>query len=108
MRNGAELIVVPNACTRDDIRTAGLKTRAFENLVGIAMANDPGANSGNSRAYTCVAWEKGKAQETTIARAGEQEQILLVGLDVGGIREFRSAESWRVDYQRYGKRKHTA
>ena len=37
MLNGAELIVVPNACDWDDIRTASLKTRAFENLVGVAM-----------------------------------------------------------------------
>jgi predicted amidohydrolase len=39
--NGAEIIVVPNACQWDEIRTAGLKTRAFENLVGVAMANYP-------------------------------------------------------------------
>jgi predicted amidohydrolase len=39
MQNGAELIVVPNVCTWDDMQSAGLKTRAFENLVGIAMVN---------------------------------------------------------------------
>ncbi len=55
MLNGAELIAVPNACTWDDIRTAGLKTRAFENLVGIAMANYPAANGGNSQPYYLLA-----------------------------------------------------
>jgi predicted amidohydrolase len=62
MLNGAELIVVPNACTWDDIRTAGLKT--------------------------------------LIARAGEHEEILLATFDVDEIRQFRSTESWRMDYRR--------
>jgi len=42
MLHGAELIVVPNACTCDQIRSAGLKTRAFDNMVGVDMANYPG------------------------------------------------------------------
>ncbi len=28
--NGAELVIVPNACTWDEIRAAGLKTRALK------------------------------------------------------------------------------
>ncbi|MGO9271562.1 MAG: carbon-nitrogen hydrolase family protein [Terriglobia bacterium] len=101
MLNGAELIVVPNACGWDDIRTAGLKTRAFENLVGVAMANYPApVNNGNSRAYTCAAWKDGKAQDTLIASAGEQEEVLVVRFDVDEIRTFRNAESWRMDYRR--------
>jgi hypothetical protein len=39
--NGAELIIVPKACGLDDVRPAGLKTGAFESLVGVAMANYP-------------------------------------------------------------------
>lgn len=50
MLNGAELLIVPNACTWDEIRTAGLQTRAFENLAGIAMTNYPGRNRGSSQA----------------------------------------------------------
>lgn len=101
MLKGAELIVVPNACGWDDIRTAGLKTRAFENLVGVAMANYPApVNNGNSRAYTCVAWKDGKTQDTLIASAGEQEEVLVATFDVDEIRKFRNAESWRLDYRR--------
>jgi predicted amidohydrolase len=100
MRNGAELIIVPNACTWDDIRTAGLKTRAFENLVGIAMANYPAPqNNGNSQAHTCVAWRNGKSLDTLLAKAGEHEEILLATFDMKDIRTFRSAESWRMDYR---------
>jgi len=101
MLNGAELIVVPNACTWDDIRTAGLKTRAFENLVGIAMVNYPAPrNNGNSQAHTCVAWRNGRSIDTLIAEAGEREEILLAIFDMEAIREFRSTESWRMDYRR--------
>jgi predicted amidohydrolase len=105
MLNGAELIVVPNACTWDEIRTAGLKTRAFDNMVGIAMANYPGPGAGNSQAYTCVAWRGGDPQDTLIGRAGEKEEILLVRFDIDAIRDFRAAESWRMDYRRYGPRR---
>jgi predicted amidohydrolase len=101
MLNGAELIVVPNSCTWDDIRTAGLKTRAFENLVGIAMVNYPAPlNNGNSQAYTCVAWRNGGSIDTLIAKAGEREEILLAAFDMDDIRKFRSTESWRMDYRR--------
>lgn len=105
MRNGAELIVVPNACTWDDIRTPCLKTRAFENLVGVAMANYPmPVNNGGSRAYTCVPWKDGKSKEMLIANADEQEQILLAAFDIDEIRAFRNSESWRMEYRRHGPR----
>lgn len=105
MRNGAELIVVPNACSWDDVRSACLQTRAFENLVGVAMANYPApVNNGESRAYTCVPWKNGNAKEMLIARAGEQEQILLASFDLDEIRAFRNFESWRMEYRRHGPR----
>jgi predicted amidohydrolase len=100
MLNGAELVIVPNACTWNEIRTAGLKTRAFENLLGIAMANYPGQNSGSSQAHSCVAWRAGQSVDTLIAKAGEQEQILLATFDMDDIRAFRKTESWRMDYRK--------
>lgn len=100
MLNGAELIIVPNACTWDEIRTAGLKTRAFENLVGIAMANYPGPNLGNSQAHSCVAWRNGQPVDTQIAKAGEQEELLLAAFDVDEIRTFRKLEEWRMNYRK--------
>lgn len=109
MRNGAELIVVPNACDWDDVRTAGLKTRAFENLVGVAMANYPtSVNNGESQAYTCAPWKGGKASQMLIATANEQEQILLASFDIDEIRAFRKNESWRMDYRCQGPGRHIA
>jgi predicted amidohydrolase len=100
MLKGAELVVVPNACTWDEIRTAGLKTRAFENLVGVAMTNYPGSSNGNSQAHSCVAWRAGQTVDTLIAKTGEQEQILLATFDIDDIRKFRKTELWRLDYRR--------
>jgi hypothetical protein len=80
MLNGAEFVIVPNACTWDETRTAGLRTRAFENLVGIAMTNYPGLNKGSSQGHSCVAWRAGQSVDTLIAKAGEQEQTLLATL----------------------------
>jgi N-carbamoylputrescine amidase len=100
MLNGAELVIVPNACTWDEIRTAGLKTRAFESLLGIAMTNYPGLNRGNSQAHSCVAWRAGQSVDTLIAKAGEQEQILLATFDMDDIRAFRETEMWRMDYRK--------
>jgi len=78
-----------------------LKTRAFENLVGIAMVNYPDPlNNGNSQAYTCVAWRNGRSVDTLVAKAGQQEEILLATFDMDDIREFRSTESWRMDCRR--------
>jgi N-carbamoylputrescine amidase len=109
MRNGAELIVVPNACHWDEVRTAGLKTRALDNLVGVAMANYPApVNNGESQAYTCVAWKDGRANPMLIAKAGTQEQIVLARFDIDEIRAFRNAESWRMNYRRRKRRHRSA
>jgi predicted amidohydrolase len=100
MLNGAELVIVPNVCTWDETRTAGLKTRAFENLFGMAMTNYPGLNRGSSQAHSCVAWRAGQSVDTVIAKAGEQEQILLATFDMDDIRAFRKTEMWRMDYRK--------
>lgn len=107
MLNGAELIIVPNACTWEEIRTAGVKTRALENMVGLAMANYPGPNMGCSQAHSCVAWRNGHAVDTVIAMAGEQEEILLATIDVEDIRAFRKAESWRMEYRKAWHQQHS-
>jgi predicted amidohydrolase len=100
MLSGAELIIVPNACDWDEVRSAGLLTRACENLIGVAMANYPRPlNNGNSRAYSCVTFKDGKAKSPTIAVAGEHEEVLIAEFDFGEIREFRRSESWRLRHR---------
>lgn len=102
MLNGAEIIVVPNACEFDDIRKALLKAQAFENLLGIAVANYPTPkDNGNSMAVHPAAWnDKGKSQDTLIVEAGEEEGIFLVEFDLDQIRNFRKMEFWRLNYRK--------
>ncbi len=96
MKNGAELIIVPNCCNWDDIRDAQLKTRAFDNLLGVAMANypQPKAN-GHSIAYDCLAFDR----DPLIMEADEEEGIFMAEFDMSQIRKFRKQEQWRLDYR---------
>ena len=66
MLKGAELIVVPNAGAMDPLRLGQLRTRAFENMVGVAMANYPGLGWGCSCAcllYT--SYQPGRSRPMT-------------------------------------------
>ena len=96
MKNGAELIIVPNSCSWDEIRDSQLKTRAFENLVGIAMTNYPEPkNNELSTAYSPLAFNN----DPLIVRAKKDEEISLAIFDMEKIREFRQREQWRLDYR---------
>jgi predicted amidohydrolase len=99
MRKGAEIILVPNACylahdaVLDDVRTAQLRARAFENMVGIALTNYPiPCNDGHS----CAVDATGKL----IAQAEETEDILLATFDLDAIRAWREREVWADKYRR--------
>ena len=97
---GAELILVPNACTWDMHRDHQLQSRAFENMLGIAMANyaPPDANGGSvafdGMAYTDGDGGDGQARDMTIARADAEEQILLAEFDLTALRRYRVREVW--------------
>ena len=96
IKNGAELIIVPNSCDWDEIRDSQLKTRAFENLVGIAMANYPKPkNNGLSTAYSPLAFNN----DPLIVRAKNDEEMALATFNMDEIREFRQREQWRLDYR---------
>lgn len=104
MLKGAELIIVPNACTLDEIRICQFKTRALDNLLGIALTNYPAPkNNGHSIAFHPAAWDpKGNSKDTLIIEAGEEEGIFLAEFDMDQIRDFRKMESWRMNYRRNG------
>lgn len=52
MIQGAGTILTPNVCRLDRLRLDQFKVRAFENLLGVAMTNYPGAHyQGRSVAY---------------------------------------------------------
>lgn len=111
MLEGAEIILVPNACDIEDNRKYQLRTRAYENMVGIAMANYAAGNdncNGHSMAYDGVAFcETGpdifESQDMLVIEAGEEEGINIAEFDMDKIREYRAREAWGNSYRKPGK-----
>jgi predicted amidohydrolase len=114
MLEGAELILAPNACTLDEHRLSQFKTRAFENMVGVAMTNYAAPqNNGHSVAFDGMAYdptnsplEDGDARDTLIIEAGEREDVYIAAFDMDSIRAYRERETWGNAYRRprlYGR-----
>jgi predicted amidohydrolase len=108
--NGAELILVPNACPMEENRTGQLRARAFENMVAVALANYPSTHDdcdGHSVAFhPCVCGEDEVSRDTLVVRAGEGEEIVLARFDLDELRGWRRREVWGGTYRRpslYGR-----
>lgn len=102
MLKGAEIILVPNACDMNPARMNQLSTRAFENMVGIAMANYPNGNWGNSCAFSPIVFDRdGNYLDNTIIKTTDvSEQILIAEFDMDRIRLYRSTETWGNAYRK--------
>ena len=107
MLGGAELILTPNACTLDEHRISQFKTRAFENMVGVAMTNYAAPqNNGHSVAFDAAAYSggdgerDGEARDTLLIEAGGAEDVYMATFDLDSIRAYRERESWGNAYRR--------
>lgn len=94
MMKGAEIILVPNDCQSMAPRLQALSTRAYENMVGVVMANPPGENAGNSCAFSPICWDSnGRCIDNTIFVAGEEDSgLFLADFDLNQLRDYRSQE----------------
>lgn len=94
MLKGAEVILVPNDCGSMKPRIQALSTRAYENMVAVAMANPNGNNAGSSCAYSPICWDReGRCVDNTVMLADEMtEGIFYADFDMGAIREYRNRE----------------
>jgi len=94
MLKGAEIILVPNNCSSMRPRLNALSTRAYENMVGVVMANPPGKNAGCSCAFSPIPWDKdGQCIDMDIFIADDySEQIYFVEYDLIELRNYRSSE----------------
>lgn len=94
MMKGAELILVPNDCGSMRPRIQALSTRAYENMVGIVMANPPGINAGCSCAFSPICWDKeGNCIDNTILMADEMSSgIYYAEFDLEKLRSYRRSE----------------
>ncbi|MBN1683998.1 MAG: carbon-nitrogen hydrolase family protein [Gammaproteobacteria bacterium] len=102
MLKGAEIILVPNACSLEQNRMAQINSRAFENMVGIAVANYAAPQmDGNSTAFDGIAFdEKGISRDMMITKAGQVEGVYLADFDLKKLRDYRKREVWGNAYRK--------
>lgn len=97
MLKGAEIILVPNACPMEINRLSQLRTRAFENMLGVATVNYPFGHpdcNGHSTAFDGIAYKRGEegSHDSLILDAGQREGIYLADFPIDEIRENRQRE----------------
>ena len=104
MLQGAEIILVPNACEMEENRSGQLSTRAYENMVGVALANYAGqAHNGHSQAYDGIAFTgRGASRSTKLVEAGEEEGIYIASFDLDRLRAWRKSEVWGNAFRKPG------
>jgi len=96
MLKGAELILTPNSCTMEVNRIGQFRARAYENMVGAALANyaSPQEN-GHSVAFDPFAFDtQGNPRDTLVIEAGENEGVYLASFDIDLLRAYREREVW--------------
>jgi predicted amidohydrolase len=98
---GAEIVLVPNACDLEVNRLSQLRARAYENMIGVALANYAGPNDfGHSVAFDGMAFDRHGSREMTLVEAGEAEGIFIAGFDLDALRDYRRRETWGNAFRR--------
>ncbi len=105
MLQGAELILVPNACPMEINRLSQLRGRAYENMLALATVNYPAGQpdcNGRSTLFDGVAYlpDEPGSRDMCILEAGEEEGIYLAELDVDQLRTYRNREVHGNAYRR--------
>lgn len=102
MLNGAEIVLTPNACGLGLNRLTQFRTRAGENLIGVAMANYAAPDqNGHSVAYDGIPFDdQGRDRDMLVIEAGEGEGVFLAGFDLAALRTYRQRETWGNAFRR--------
>lgn len=100
MLGGAELILMPSGTSVGVHRMAQLRSRAAENMVGLAMANYPAAGGGHSVAFDGIAYAKGNPRDSLVIEAGEADGIYPAVFDITRLRDYRLRETWGNAFRR--------
>ena len=97
MLNGAELVLTPNACDLETNRLEQYRARAYENVLGLAMANYAAPqDNGHSVAYDGMAFDaQERTRDMTLVEAGEAEGVFLAEFDLEVLRDYRAQEPMR-------------
>ncbi|MGN0745587.1 MAG: carbon-nitrogen hydrolase family protein [Aristaeellaceae bacterium] len=102
MLRGAEIILVPNDCAAMAPRLNALSTRAYENMVGVVMANPCGENAGCSCAFSPICWDaEGRPVDNVLMMADEySEGLYLAAFDMDALRAWREQEMMGNTFRR--------
>ncbi|MFI1963084.1 carbon-nitrogen hydrolase family protein [Streptomyces pathocidini] len=101
MLAGAELILTPNACELEQNRLAQLRSRAYENMTAIAVANYAGPGWGRSVAFDGMAFDEGgTSRDMLVVEAGEAPGIYPAVFDLDALRAYRRRETWGDAFRR--------
>lgn len=105
MLEGAELILVPNACPMEINRLSQLRARAFENMLAIATCNYPETVpdcNGRSSVFDGIAYlpQEDAPRDTCILQADGGEGIFFAELDLDTLRRYRESEVHGNAYRR--------
>ena len=104
MLKGAEIILAPNACEMEANRLSQLRTRAYENMVGVALANYaiPQEN-GHSAAFDGIAFDEAGSRNTCLVQANGHEGVFMAEFDLDRLRAYRADEVWGNAYRKAGR-----
>ena len=107
MLRGAELILMPNACPLEINRLAALRTRAYENMLAVAVCNYPEGQpdcNGHSALFDGVPWvrEEPGVRDMCVFEAPGTEGIFTADLDLGSLRRHRAEDVMGDKYRRPG------
>ena len=105
MLQGAEIVLVPNACPMEINRLSQLRARAFENMMGIATCNYPETVpdcNGHSNAFDGMAYlpELPESRDTCILEADGREGIFTAVFDLDKLRTYRREEMMGNTFRR--------
>ena len=105
MLQGAEIVLVPNACPMELNRLAQLRARAYENMMGLATCNYPAGHpdcNGHSSAFDGAAYLPGLSgsRDTCILEAEEKPGIFVADFDMEMLRDYRRREVHGNAYRR--------
>ena len=105
MLQGAELVLVPNACPMEINRLSQLRGRAYENMLAIATCNYPSPHpdcNGHSTLFDGVIYLPGMpgSRDMCVFEAGSEEGIYIAKLDVDMLRAYRKLEVWGRNHRR--------
>lgn len=102
MLQGAEIILTPKTCILEHHRLGQFKARAFENMVGLAMANYPALHcNGHSIAVDPIAFEENEmSRDTVLLEVGEEAGVFVAEFNMTAIRDYRRRETWGNAYRK--------